>query len=275
MTGLVRFNRDYEFHFGIEGQELIIRPPFNISFDVFKSLQQGVNKGNFKLYGLSESVRLKMNKTELEVDKHIPVKLLVGYAGAMEMIFKGNVWIGKTTREGAEFVVNLESQDGGVDFITAYMSGTFDNKQTAVNAILSSFQYCAKGQIAELDEYIRPRVLVGSSAVLLEDIIDRNKQNWFIDNEVIHIIDVGGNVSDLVPIVSAETGLLKTPERDQLKINFMTMINPSLRIGGLCEMKSVTAPHMNGIYNIAIINYIGEYNGADWRQQVTAILKAT
>lgn len=53
-------------------------------------------------------------------------------------------------------------------------------------------------------------------------------------------------------------------------MTFQTIMNPTLKVAGLCQLESVTAPDLNGVYRINQINYSGDYTGDDWTQMVTA-----
>ena len=49
---------------------------------------------------------------------------------------------------------------------------------------------------------------------------------------------------------------------------FKSLLNPTLRVGGLCEIQSKTAPHVNGLWKIVNIQYVGDSEGNDWFQTV-------
>ena len=75
--------------------------------------------------------------------------------------------------------------------------------------------------------------------------------------------------STFIPVVRSETGLINTPEKNKDEITFETIMNPALKIGQLCDIQSITAPYLNGVYRINVISYKGDYEGSDWKQIVT------
>jgi hypothetical protein len=144
------------------------------------------------------------------------------------------------------------------------------NKTTAVTELLADLPNTGKGKIAEQKQTVRPIVLVGNTIELIRKNLQPD-ESFFIDNEMLYIIKTGDSVSSYIPIVSAETGLLNTPEREQKKVTFSTMINPAIRLAGSVDLRSVNAQHLNGIYNVRDITYNGDYNGQDWNMAIMSL----
>lgn len=258
----LRFNRDYRLVIGIGASAVTIRPPINIQFDANKSDYGSVNKLNIKIYNLVESKRLKLVKDAEEV-KYIPVKLEVGYQDTLEAVFIGNVQRGSNDRAGADFISSLECYSGMFDVANSTTNKTVRSKQKALDALLGDMPNTRKGKINITDQLTRPKVLVGGSYKLLRELADE-AQHVYIDNEQLNIVDDDQVVSSFVPIVSATTGLINTPERLSQQVTFTTLMNPALRVRGLCELVSANAPHLNGLYKIRTINYKGDWQGQDW-----------
>ena len=268
----MRFIRDYELVIGVGSQAVIVKPPIKIAFSCDKSISGSLNKMNINIFNLKESNRLAIVKNSEDSDIYIPIQLSVGYKDKLEPLFKGSVHRGENSREGADFVSSIECLDGGVDFINSFTSKTVKSGQR--DAILADMPNTTKGKMTTPNSLQRPKVLVGNSAQLLSDTLDDN-ETWYIDNEQLFVIKDDEVISSYIPVVNAESGLLNTPQNEQYKITFDTMMNPSLKIGGLCRVESKTAPHLNGTYKIETINYSGDNYGNDWKQAVTALLQKT
>lgn len=264
----MRFNRDYELVIGIGSNQVTVKYPIRVVFSATKSISGGLNKLNLKIYNLTEASRLKLVKDKTDLT-YIPLVLSIGYQGSLERVFKGSVYVGSNKREGAELVSEIECQDGGVDFLNSFTSKTI-KRGDVVSSILEDMPNTTKGKITSIQELIRPKVLVGSSTKLIEEFISED-QSWFIDNEQLYIIKGNEVVSALIPVVSAETGLLNTPDNDLSKVTLQTIMNPALRPGGLYQLISTNAPHLNGIYKIESMNYKGDTHGDDWSQTITGI----
>ena len=265
-----RFIRDYELTIGIGNQAVIIKPPFRIAFSADKSDDATLNKLTLKIYNLNEAKRLRLVRDEDGTD-YFPLELKVGYQGRLETIFRGSISTSSNTRQGAEFITAAECLDGGNDFLRGFVSATVTTKAAAFDAILGTMPNTARGKIGTATEIIRPKVLVGNSIAVTQEMLDPG-QKWFIDDERLNILKADEVVSSFAPVISADTGLLNTPEADKKVVTLNTMLNPSVKVGGLFRLISVTAPHLNGIYKASTITYSGDVDGKDWIQQVTGTI---
>jgi len=267
----LRFKRDYMLTVQIsDEQAVVVRPPFRVVFSADKTSDPSLNKATIKIYNLAADNRLAVVKDENE-KKKLGVELMVGYDGTVERIFKGSIHVGQNAREGADIVTTLECQDGGFDFRYSFTSKS--TRSDAVDAILEDMPNTTRGKItAQRPATTRPRVLVGNSYKLIGRTL--RDQKWFIDDEALNVVADDEVISDFVPVVEARTGLINTPTREEKKVTFQTLLNPALRVAGLCEIRSVTAPHLNGIYKIESIGYDGDYDGTAWTQTVTGTLTA-
>lgn len=265
-----RFLRDYSLTIGIGSQAVTIEPPFRIVFSATKSDDSSLNKMTLKIYNLSEAKRLRLVRDE-DGDDYFPLALKIGYQGKLETVFQGSIDTAGSTRQGAEFVTSMECLDGGQDFLRGFVSATVTTKSAAFDAILGSMPNTARGKIGSATDIIRPKVLVGNSIAVTQEMLDPG-QKWFIDNERLNILRPNEIVSTFAPVISAATGLLNTPEAEKKTVTLNTMMNPSVKVGGLFRLISVTAPHLNGIYKAKTITYSGDTDGNDWTQQVTGTI---
>jgi hypothetical protein len=262
-----RFTRDFRLTIGLGTSQVIIVPPFNVSFSATESsLNKALNKLNVSIPGLQESTRLKLIKYELDKSKYFPIQLEIGYQGKIYRVFKGSVRTGELSRSGSIFVNTLECYDGHPDFTEAFTSKTVKGTNQAIDAILGDMPNTQKGAITTLKETSRPKVLIGSSSNLLAEISEGNE--FYIKDEKIFILGSDEVLSALAPLVNSSTGLKNTPQQDHIDTTFSTVLNPSLKIGNLCQIESVTNPAVNGTYRIYQIVTDGSYKGA-WGQTVT------
>lgn len=263
-----RFNRDFKLQIQTDSGIIEIGSPLKITFDVMKSDYGGLNKSTIKVYNLSEQKRLALTKDN-EQDKYIPISLAVGYEGGIETIFKGSVQRGSNQKQGADIVTELYCLDGGYDIRTSFIN-TISNS-SAIDTIIGEMPNTSKGKVATQTQLSRPRVLVGDPSSLLDQVIG-DGQAWFIRDEAVYVLGESDVTSSFVPEVSAKTGMVSTPEREQSQVTFETLMNPALKIGGLCSIKSKFAPHLNGVYKLKTISYTGDNYGQSWNQTCTGEL---
>lgn len=278
-----RFLRDYRLTIGIGAQAVIIQPPFRIRFSVDKSDKADLNKATIKIDGLNPDKRRRLVRdpdekategkpTSNTNSGYFPVLLEIGYQGKLETIFRGSIDEAGSVRENdGQFVTTLSAMDGGEDFLRGFVATTVTSKAAAVDAALGTMPNTKKGKIGAMGDITRPKVLVGNSMAVVSEMLDPG-QRWFIDDERLNILGGDEVVSSFIPVVSAETGLQNTPEADKKEVTVTTWLNPSLKVGGLYQLVSVTAPHRNGIYKISLITYSGDIDGSDWTQRVTGTI---
>lgn len=275
-----RFLRDYRLTIGIGSQAVVILPPFRIRFSVDKSDKSDLNKATIKIDGLNQDKRRRLVRDADERNDggvqspntnsgYFPVNLEIGYQGRLETIFRGSIDEAGSTRENdGQFVTTLSAMDGGEDFLRGFIATSATSKAAAIDAVLGTMPNTKKGKIGALGDITRPKVLVGNSMATIQEMLDPD-QRWFIDDERLNILGGQEVVSSFIPVISAETGLINTPEADKKEVTLTTYLNPSVKVGGLYQLISVTAPHRNGIYKCKLIAYSGDSDGSDWTQRVT------
>jgi len=266
-----RFNRNYRLEIDIGTRTEIIQPPMRISFDADKSIMGGLNNANIQLYNIAEQKRLALAKDAEQQGKRIPIRLSVGYQDKLELIFKGTIFTGGTERQGPDLITTIASQDGGFDFTNSFTSRTVVGGGNAVDAARKDMSNTAEGKITKRPILTRPKVLVGNSAQLIDEMVGPD-ETWYIENEQLFIIKDNEAISNFIPVVSAATGLISTPTRQNQRVTFQTLINPTVKIGRRVKLISSTAPYMNGVYRIETINYNGDNYGDAWSQTCTGML---
>ena len=286
-----RFLRDYRLTIGIGAQAVVISPPFRIRFSIDKSDKADLNKATIKVDGLNPDKRRRLvrdpdEKPEKDKDGkdkptsnsnkgYFPVLLEIGYQGKLETIFRGSIDEAGSVRENdGQFVTTISAMDGGEDFLRGFVATSVTSKAAAIDAALGTMPNTKKGKIGALGDITRPKVLVGNSMAVIAEMLDP-EQRWFIDDERLNILGGAEVVSSFVPVVSAETGLINTPEADKKEVTITTWLNPSIKVGGLYQLVSVTAPHRDGIYKCKLITYSGDIDGSDWHQRVTGEISET
>lgn len=262
-----RFSRDYELRIDALGGAIYIRPPMRIQFQSDKSIYGGLNKIQIQLENLAERKRQALTK-DPEQRKEIPIKLSVGYQGRLELVFSGTVHKGSNERQGPDIISKIEGLDGGFDFLNSFTSKTVEGAEKALEACLEDMKRTTRGKITERAILSRPKVLLGNSAKLIEEMVGPD-ETWYIENEQLFIIKDGEVVSRVIPVVTAQSGLISTPYRENQMTTFETLMNPAVKIGHMVQLKSQTAPHLNGVYRVETISFQGDNYGDQWSQTCT------
>lgn len=270
----MRFFRDFELVIQPEsGPTVVVKPPQRIAFTCDKSITGGLNRLNLRIYNLNETNRLAIVK-QPEERKRIPVVLRVGYEGNIETIFQGTVNKSSTDRNGPDFISSIEALDGGEDYFTGLTLQTVTSKQQAVDEILAALPNTQPGKLTELKEITRPKVLIGNPLKILPSLLQEN-ETFYIDSEQLFIVKDNEVVQGYIPLVSARTGLLNTPQKENALITFETLMNAALKLGARCNVESTVAPYLNGVIKIQSMTYTGDSEGNEWKQAVTGIAAAS
>ncbi len=270
MAFQLRYDRKYRLRVGIRDSELEFLSPFRIAFECDKSIRGSLNKLTVKIFNLSEGSRRDLAKDTEDSSIDIPLKLDIGYGEKLENIFTGTVLTGYSERKGPEFITTLECLDGGFDLYNSFTSKSVIGKDAAVKEIVKDFTKTTAGKITQQNKLVRPKVLVGNSIELISEQLNED-ETYFIDSEKLYIIKGNEVISSFVPVVSSETGLINQPQRANQIVTFSTMLNPAIRIGGLSDLRSETAKHLNAIYRVETIKYIGDNYGSDWKQDCNCL----
>ena len=290
-----RFGRKYELKIiTLDDKEITITPELRITFDVTKSIKGSLNKATVQIYNLSQTNRDKIKKDEDpkpdDKDKpketkpketkpkdenskrelppdYMQFELKAGYS-KIETIFKGAISIAKSKREGSNFATTIEAYDGLYDMKNSYTSKVV--KGNVSSQIIQDMPTVKQGKVTEQNPLLRPRVLVGNSFKLIEQNLEEN-ETFYIDDGVIHIIKDKEVTSSYIPLVSAATGLLNSPDLAEKEVFFETQMNPLIKIGCLIQLESLYEKRLNGIYKVNTIHYTGDYAGQDWKQEVFCV----
>lgn len=260
-----RFNRNFELVISLKSGDLTISEPFRVQFDATKTIKRDLNKATIKIYNLSKEKYSELRKDEGQ-KTYLKVALSVGY-DTLGLVFQGNIHDSEIRREGADIVTTLYCLDGGFDFLNSFTSKSVTSKEEVINTVLKDMPNTSKGKITTQKSTLRPKVLVGSSVKILEKNLQQD-EDFFIDGEKLHILKSNEVISNFVAVVDSESGLLTTPSISEKKVNFETLFNPLLKVGGLCELNTIFEPSMNGLYKIETIIYKGDNFGDEWSQTV-------
>ena len=86
----------------------------------------------------------------------------------------------------------------------------------------------------------------------------------YIEDEKLYIIKENESAENYVTLISAETGLMNTPKRENKIVELDTRMNPAIKIGGQAKLESIYAPYLNGVYRIDTARFVGSYDGDAW-----------
>jgi len=263
-----RFNRDYRLFIRLSATVVVeIKPPLRIQFEAKKTIISDVNELKLKIYNLNLDKRNKLIKDKAqqgEDDKYLQVILQVGYVGNLIDVFIGNIYEAGTQKQGADFITTIVCKDGGFDFRNSFTSKTVAPSVSIIDELLKDMPNTKKGKVTTSNPRVRPKVLVGATADLIQENLN-NDETFFIENEKLNIIKENELIDDLAVVVSSNTGLLNTPQKQETFVIAETLMNPAIKTGGQVQLISDII-ELNNLYRVDTIEFKGDFRGQDWKQ---------
>ena len=188
--------------------------PLHINFSVEKADTDSTNTAKVSIWNLNKAHIAELNKDDCVV------VLRAGYGTVMPLIFTGVVTFAKTKADGSDEVTEVELVDNRVELRDTYVSVSYSGKvncktliedTAAQMGVTVSFSYNAKfADIPNGYSY------VGPARNVLTKACDTSSLVWSINNGVLQIKKPGDTMSREVYELSAQTGLIGTPERVQI-----------------------------------------------------------
>lgn len=212
------FDRQYRLSAGkagSQGFEIGEGPrPLHISFSVEKADTDSANTAKVSLWNLSPAHKSELNKDDCVVS------LRAGYGSVMPLIFAGVVTFCKTKLDGSDELTEAELVDNRIELRDTYVSVSYTgsvNCKTLIQdtadqmGVTVSFSYNATfKEIPNGYSYVGPARNVLTKACETSGLV------WSINNGVLQVKKPGDTMSREVYELSAETGLVGTPERVQI-----------------------------------------------------------
>lgn len=205
------FNRECSLVVGSgKGREL---KGLRFAFSIQKGATQSPNKCTVRVWNTAPETRAM-----IEVIGNVLV-LKAGYVediGA-KTIFTGNVTRALTTREGPDWITELELEDGFLEFRDSKVSLAFNKGVTAqqvVDSISKQFGLPVRPLPILTKQYPSGFAFVGRVRDAMDKVCENTGLEWSIQNREIQIIKKGGVFKQKAYLLAPDTGLIGSPEQE-------------------------------------------------------------
>ena len=197
---------------GGKGREL---SGLRFAFSIQKGATKSPNKCSVKVWNLSDETR-----RTVEVIGSVLI-LKAGYEKDVGLvtIFSGNVTRSLTTREGPDWITELEIADGFLEFRDAKVSISFGPGSTTLqvlNDISKRFSLPVRplpGDVAS-KQYKDGFAYVGRVREAMDKACLYMGLEWSIQNREVQIIKKGGTFKQRAFVLSPDTGLIGSPQQE-------------------------------------------------------------
>jgi len=272
----VKFGRNFLISISDYGSTEVktIAPPFTIKFNITRNMTGAPSGGLVQIYNLNKDSRAFIRKDKADPGFIKGISFLAGYGSELSTLMMGDIYVGSSERVGVDNITTVEAYDGGVSYLNSdtevqYVTGT-PTRSILENLARSLSKYGIKpGAISETytTKNKRGSAYSGNTIDIMNNLsgggvfIDNGKINVLRDNEYI----MGDTLS-----ITAKTGLLNTPKRENTDIVFNMLLEPRVYLGQKLKV-DIGNKEFDGEYLVRTINHSGTISQAIGESAVTAI----
>lgn len=278
MASVKNFDRQYRLACGPAGGDGFeigeITPelpvPLHITFALQKTDLTTQNTGKVTIWNLN-----KIHRSVLEQDDCV-LSLRAGYGTRLHLIFAGIVSFATTTIEGADRMTEIELVDNLVQIRDTYVTISYRGKvnwKTIIEdvagqmGVVVSYSYNA-----EFVDIPNGYSYVGQGKNILDKGCECCGLTWSIQNGVLQIKKPGDVMNREVYILSADSGLIGTPERvvvsdsdssgeKQMGWDVQYFLNGAINIDDYVRLES---KEVTGYFRVYSLDIQGDNISGDW-----------
>ena len=256
-----------------------------VTFHIERKGYHATNFGDVSIYNLSLATKGDI------IHYGMRVTIEAGYqTGEYGLIFDGNIFQPIWDRKNVvDYRLTLHCMDGLSQLNYNLIQGTVQASHDMRSDLLAMIKNAGmEGDITQDIDSIqmpRGRVFFGQPKKLFRQIANANNAQWcFVDQKLLmtKLSDVKQSSSAIV--ISADSGLIGTPQQIEYGVNFKTLINPNIvlsnppmqvQIKGLVQPQSVSPPKLqsrlsqDGFYVVGGVTHVGDTRGQEWYTECT------
>jgi hypothetical protein len=224
---------------------------------------------------------------------------------------KGNIFDGQiiTYRFGRESNVDsyleLVAADGDSFYNGAVVANSVPAGATPAQQVdalvaaggIAGVSQSARDQLSQMGGIVNPRgkVSFGLGRLTLDKIARAGNVRWSIQNGFLTLVPVTGYLpSNVVPLITSQTGMIGTPEATDQGVVVRCYINPTIAIGQAIKLLSsevnqtqvvqseavggaitsnqfIANASQTGIYRVIIVEHFGDTRGQEWYSELTCL----
>ena len=198
------------------------------------------------------------------------VVLRGGYGGELNQLLSGSILKSVTTREGTDFITELEIGDGSFALASAHVSQVFPQGTSELNILEAAIEQLQAEGISVSDDYdksdfnnkLQRSVSVSSPAkdVLIE-YATKNGYSWSIQDSQLQLLKITKGKSEPAFLLTPATGLIGSPKQNFNAVSFNTLIIADLTVGAKVLIQTST---IDAAFVVLKINLRGDTHGNEW-----------
>lgn len=240
----------------------------DIAFEIEKDLSPEPNPCHIEIYNLGPDNRAGLSKYG-----QVPVVLKAGYRDGVGVIFCGDMLRVTHLKEGPAWKTVLASGDGAMAIQTkrigkSYTKGT--PVKTVVDDLAKQMGFTHGHSLEKLNALSkvleRSFVVSGNPMVEITRLLSRHQMTASIQNGSLQVLEKGGSIQKEAILLSAETGLISTPEPGSKgEITIRTLLIAELVPGRQVFVESTV---FNGLLSVQQVRFSGATFGQQWESEI-------
>ncbi|RRA01915.1 phage protein [Burkholderia cepacia] len=291
-----QFGRKFSLIIGQDAGDALDFSELRVKFDIKRGDRETPNSALVQIYNLSDNTSKRVEK------EFTRMVIQAGYPGNFSIIFDGQikqVWRGRDNP--TDTFLNVLAADGDSAYCFAKVIQTLAAGSTYQDQVNAALQAMAPygvtpGYIAQLPSNPLPRgkPIFNLARDVLRSVARATQTVWSIqDGKVIMIPETSYAPYD-IPEINSKTGMVGWPVQMINGISFQTLLNPSLKIGGLVHLNNSSIQQYqyslnvndqpaqgraqlenkidsDGFYYLMSVNHRGDTRGNDWHSDALCL----
>lgn len=278
MSGARLFGREYEFRFGLPGQEGVslkaehdpvtgLTVGFDLDFSIEKTARKSSNKATFTIYNLSDD-----NIGKLE-EKGTVVQFIAGYRSNKALLFTGTVrkrGVITEWEEGKTKKTTVEAGDGELEMARTRANISLAPGSTNIDAI--KLLLGAMGVGLGNAETLPVKTLLGGyyhagwAREALTELCADVGRDWSVQNGEFQSLSPNEiRQGEEAVLLTEETGLVNSPKKEKNGVEAQSLLQPRLQPGGLVRIECRA---FKGDYKITEVTHEGGFPKGNWHSNI-------
>lgn len=262
-----------------------IRPPITIQFEIERNNLASANTANFKIFNLNSTTRNGLMRDPFDMESLRYIKFSAGYKqfpdSLMATLFEGNVKSGLSSRQGVDWITELDCFFGTQ---LGQTSATFEagkTKKDMLEELAKSMPGVKDVVVGDswTDKLKRAVSLFGNSYQLIKEL---TANGITIDNGIAQILSDEEVIPGDIQLIKSSSGLLGVPRRSKNFIEFDMMFEPRIKINQLLKLendvhssavtaKERAADEFDGEYKVVGLKHRGTISEAVCEDAITTV----
>jgi hypothetical protein len=247
---------------GMPQANVTIPQDFTIEFSITRKFLSSSQTATFRIFNLGEKTRNLLQKDAYATTERRAIQFHAGYDDfPLPLCFNGQVMTAYSVKRSGstEFVTVIEAFDGGVAMANGFVSQTIASGTTVRDVLLTlakSLPVTAGEPIIGQFDGVNSRgeVLFGNTWGI---IVEKSGKLATIDNGQVKILQPNEALRGQIPVITAASGLLGSPERSSTNLEFEILFEPQLTIGQIVDLEGSTNRLYNGTYKVTGFTHEG------------------